>query len=218
MNILSYKMDMSFLVFEGIDAVGKSSLLNSLCNKLKDRKLPFVKTKEPGGTKSGEKIRNILLDKENTTLDFLAETLLYYADRRQHIEELIKPSLKKALWVLSDRYWASTAAYQCGGRKLDESFVNSLREKICKDCEPDLWILLDLPAEEALKRILNSRKGERDRLESEGLAFQNRVRDYYLKLSQKNPSQWLVLDASKAPEVLLEELLSTLKQKKLLEI
>ena len=203
---------MAFLVFEGIDASGKSTLLDLLCKTFQDKGLAFVKTKEPGGTKNGEKIRKILLEKHNFILDSLAETLLYYADRRQHIEELVKPSIKKDLWVLSDRYWASTSAYQCGGRGVDESFVQSLQKQICEACEPDLWILLDLPIEEALKRLFVSKKDNRDRLEMENSAFHQRVRDYYLKLAQQEPAKWLVLDATKPTAWLLEQLLSYLKK------
>ena len=203
---------MAFLVFEGIDASGKSTLLDLLCKTFQDKGLAFIKTKEPGGTKNGEKIRKILLEKQNFMLDSLAETLLYYADRRQHVEELLKPSIKKDLWILSDRYWASTSAYQCGGRGVDETFVQSLQKQVCKACEPDLWILLDLPIEEALKRLFVSKKDNRDRLEMENSAFHQRVRDYYLKLTQQDPSQWLVLDATKPTAWLLEQLLAHLKK------
>ena len=203
---------MAFLVFEGIDASGKSTLLDLLCKTFQDKGLAFIKTKEPGGTKNGEKIRKILLEKQNFMLDSLAETLLYYADRRQHVEELLKPSIKKDLWILSDRYWASTSAYQCGGRGVDENFVQSLQKQVCKGCEPDLWILLDLPIEEALKRLFVSKKDNRDRLEMENSAFYQRVRDYYLKLTQQEPSRWLVLDATKPTAWLLEQLLAYLKE------
>ena len=141
------------------------------------------------------------------------ETLLYYADRKQHVDEKIRPFLKQGKWILSDRYWASTSAYQCGGRGVEESFINSLRKQICSDCEPDLWVLLDLPVEEALKRLLISKKNNRDRLEMENSDFYQRVRDYYLKLVKERPSQWLVLDATKPSATLLEQLLSHLKQK-----
>ena len=208
---------MAFLVFEGIDASGKSTLLNLLCEKFQEEGLAFIKTREPGGTKIGEKIRETLLEKENFLLDPLAETLLYYADRKQHVEELIKPSLKKALWVFSDRYWASTAAYQCGGRRIDEDFTRQLQKKVCADCEPDLWILLDLPVELAEERLLVSRKNDRDRFEIEDKLFYQRVKDYYLKLAKKEPSKWLVLDATKSPAQLLEQILSYLKKKAMLK-
>lgn len=204
---------MAFLVFEGIDGSGKSTLLNLLCEELKKRDLNFICTREPGGTYSGQKIRDILLDRQNTTIHPLTETLLYYADRKQHIEELIKPSLAKGFWLLSDRYWASASAYQCGGRGLEEKFINELKTQVCSDCEPDLWILLDLPVEVSLKRLLVSRKDYRDRFEREEKDFHQRVRDYYLKLAKEDPSKWLILDATKPPEKLLEQILSCLKHK-----
>ncbi len=204
---------MAFLVFEGIDASGKSTLLNLLCEALKKQGVDFVKTREPGGTALGGKIREILLDKQHPAPNSLAEALLYYADRKQHIEELIKPSLKKGLWVLSDRYWASTSAYQCGGRGIDESFINQLRDKVCMDCEPDLWILLDLPVEETLKRLAVSKNDSRDRFERENKEFHQRVREYYLKLAKKEPSKWFVLSVDKTPEQLLERILSYLEKK-----
>lgn len=205
---------MAFVVFEGIDASGKSTLIQLLCQTLEDRSLDFVQTREPGGTDTGKKIRDILLKKQSSSLDSMAETLLYYADRKQHIEELIKPSLKKGLWVLSDRYWASTAAYQCGGRGIDEKFVGQLQKTVCAGCEPDLWILLDLPVELSLKRLSSSRKGQRDRFELEEKAFHQRLRDYYLQLAKKDPSHWLVLSAEKLPEELLKDILSVFRKKK----
>ena len=204
---------MAFLVFEGIDASGKSTLLHLLCEKFKKENLGFIQTREPGGTAIGEKIRETLLAKQNTRLDPLAETLLYYADRKQHIEEIIKTSLEKGLWILSDRYWASTSAYQCGGRGVDESFVNQLKKKFCSGYEPDLWVLLDLPVKETLHRLSVAKNESRDRFEREEESFHQRVKDYYLQLVEKESSKWLVLDATKPPTQLLEELLSHLKEK-----
>lgn len=206
---------MAFLVFEGIDGSGKSTLIDQFCRNLKEKQIPFVQTKEPGGTKIGEKIRKLLLEKNNTLLSPMTEALLYYADRKQHIEEFIKPHLKKNTTVVSDRYWASTSAYQCGGRSLNENFVEALKDQICKDCEPDLWILLDLPIEITLKRLFVSKKDNRDRIEMENSSFHQRVRDYYLKLAKKNPDKWLILSGEKKTDLLLEELLSRLQSKKI---
>ena len=206
---------MAFLVFEGIDGSGKSTLIEKFCGKLKEKNLSFVKTKEPGGTQIGQKIRSLLLEKSNSHLSPMAETLLYYADRRQHIEEFIKPQLKKNITVISDRYWASTSAYQCGGRHINETFVKSLIKQVCQDCQPDLWILLDLPIEITLKRLFISKKDGRDRMEMEDSSFHQKVRDYYLKLAQQKPDKWLILEGEKSPSLLLEELLAQLKSKKI---
>jgi len=208
---------MAFLVLEGLDASGKSLLLERLCQVLKEKGLFVVKTREPGGTKTGEVIRNILLSRENTQINSLTETLLYYADRKQHIEEVIQPSLKKNLWVISDRYWASTSAYQCGGRNIDENMVQQLQQLICKNCEPDLWILLDLPVEESLNRLALSKANHRDRMEMEEIDFYQRVRDYYLKLAKQEPYKWLVIPATQSPNQVFDQVLSELKKKGLLQ-
>lgn len=204
---------MAFIVFEGIDASGKSTLLKLLLQKLQEEGIGALTTKEPGGTKIGAQIRHLLLDKKHSELDPLAETLLYYADRQQHVEEFIKAQLKKGHWVLSDRYWASTSAYQCGGRGIDEEFIKKLRDKVCKNCEPDLWVLLDSPVELSLKRLLANKK---DRMESEPQSFHQRVRDYYLKLSKEDPDHWLVLPADQDPQQLLQKLWKSLQDKKLI--
>lgn len=208
---------MAFLVFEGVDAAGKSTLIELLCQTLQEKQLTFVKTKEPGGTKIGEAIQKILLTKEHPDLNALTETLLYYADRNQHIKEVIQTALNKNSWVISDRYWASTSAYQCGGRGVDETFVRLLQQTVCKGCEPDLWILLDLPVEESLKRLFVTKKNKRDKIEMENSTFHQKVRDYYLKLAQQNPSKWLVLSAVQTSEQLLDQILSHLKQKNFLK-
>ncbi|MBC6415983.1 MAG: dTMP kinase [Bdellovibrionales bacterium] len=205
---------MAFIVFEGVDASGKSLLLNLFTKELQNFGIQFIQTKEPGGTKIGQQIRKILLEKKNKKLDSLAETLLYYADRQQHIQEVIAPQLKNKLWVISDRYWASSSAYQSGARAVSKKLVNTLKEEVCKNYQPDLWVLLDICVEMSLKRL--SRKEAKDRLESEHAGFHQVVRDSYLKLAKSQPEKWLILDASQDPKKLLKDLMSHLKSKALL--
>lgn len=208
---------MPFLVFEGIDASGKSTLIQALEKELQQRKIKPVVTKEPGGSALGLKIRSLLIEKSSQPPSPHAEVLLYFADRSQHIQEVIKPALEREAWLISDRYWASTFAYQCGGRKMDEEWVLSLKKSTCPDsCEPDLWILLDLPVESSLDRLQTTRT-HRDRFELEKKEFHQGVRDYYLKLSQQSPDSWLVLDALQPPQKLLEKILVTLKEKNILK-
>ncbi len=224
---------MAFLAFEGIDGSGKSSLISLLQAQLKKRGQDFILTKEPGGTPAGEKVRELLLAKKNFALNPLSESLLFYADRKQNIEEVIRPALEKGQWVLSDRYYASTSAYQCGGKGMDPAFIQLLKQKICGSCEPDLWILLDLPVAEAFKRLPSKKtktredqlpllshyslkKGLRDRMEKERPAFYQRVRDYYLKMAKAYSEKWLILNALHPPEELLEKILSHLKEQKFL--
>ena len=120
---------------------------------------------------------------------------------------MIAPALDKKTWVLSDRYWASTSAYQCGGRGISESFVETLKKYICGGCQPHLWVLLDLPVELSLKRLTHFNKKQPDRMEREARGFHQRVKNYYLKLAQKEPDKWLVLDSTQNPPQLLEKLI-----------
>ena len=200
---------MAFLVFEGVDGSGKSTLIRGFSGVLRKKGIDFVMTREPGGTEIGREIRSLLLKKRRTPPAPSVETLLYYADRKQNVDQVIKPALQRGKWVLSDRYWASTSAFQCGGRAEKESFVNFLREGICGECHPDLWVLLDLPVEESLKR-LEKRAKNPDRFESENRSFHQKVRDYYLKLARRERRHWLVLDAclprDRALSVLTERL------------
>ena len=208
---------MAFIVFEGVDGSGKSSLIKLFSKELKKREISFIETKEPGGTPIGNQIRRLLLNKDNKKLNPLSETLLYYADRRQHIQDLIAPALEKKIWILSDRYWASTSAYQCGGRNISGSFVEQLKKEVCENYQPDLWVLLDLPVEVSLERLTQSKKDQRDRMELEAHDFHQRVKSYYLKLAKKEPDKWLILDSTQDSLKLLEQLISYLELQALLK-
>ena len=208
---------MAFLVFEGVDGSGKTTLIQSLSEILKKKGTSFVITREPGGTEVGQEIRTLLLKKRQMPPLPSVETLLYYADRKQHVDQVIQPALKRGEWVLSDRYWASTSAFQCGGRGEEENFVNLLKERVCGACQPDLWILLDLPIEQSLKRLNKSSNQELDRFEVENSEFHQRIRDYYLKLSRENQKKWLILDATQSLEQILSDLLTQLEKRNLLK-
>ena len=208
---------MAFLVFEGIDCSGKSTLVAALDKELKKRKIEATFTKEPGGTALGQKIRQLLIENGDSPPDSKTEILLLFADRNQHIHEVIKPKVKKGEWVISDRYWASTFAYQCGGRQVDEAFVSDIRKSVCPpDCDPDLWILLDISIEESERRMKKYRSSL-DRFELEDKSFHQRVRDYYLKISKDKSQNWLVLDATLTTEQLLEKVIMALEKQKLLK-
>ena len=198
---------MAFIAFEGVDGSGKSSLIDLFSKELEKRGISFIQTKEPGGTLIGKEIRRLLLNRDNNKLNPLSETLLYYADRKQNIQDLIAPALDKRTWVLSDRYWASTSAYQCGGRGISESFVETLKKYVCRGYQPHLWVLLDLPVELSLKRLTHFNKKQPDRMEQEARDFHQRVKNYYLKLARKESDKWLVLDSTQNPPQLLEKLI-----------
>lgn len=201
---------MAFIVFEGLDGSGKSTLMDRFGEHLSSHGLSYLKTREPGGSELGEKIRDLLLHVEKDPPCPRAEILLYEAARAQHVDLKIKPALKARQWVLSDRYYASTVAFQAGGRTLDISDVNQLNQFAISGVEPDLWVLLDLSVEEAQKRMAGRAL---DRMEQEKIDFHERVRKSYLDLASEDPDRWLVLDSQKSPEVLFEELKSEVNKR-----
>jgi dTMP kinase len=203
---------MPFLAFEGLDGSGKSTLINGLKTEFEQRHLEYVLTREPGGSPLGDEIRQMLLRVKGDTPVARAEALLYQAGRAQHVEKLIKPALNAGKWVLSDRFDASSIAFQAGGRALSREQVEWLNDFSTGGCKPDLYILLDLTVEESLKRL--ERRGEEtDRFEREAKEFHQRVRDEYLALAKAQPAKWLVMSAAESPKALLNRLLQTLKDR-----
>lgn len=208
---------MIFLAFEGLDGSGKSSLMKQLEDYLHNQKVSFIKTREPGGTVLGDKLRTLILEKSADAPQPRTELLLYEASRAQHVDLVIRPALEKKQWVLCDRFTASSIAFQAGGRKISEQQVEWLNQFATNDLFPHLNILLDLTVEESrlrrLKRVNQVGIAE-DRMESEQEAFHQRVRDGFLNQSQKQANAWLVLDASLSQEKLFEILLNELRKRK----
>lgn len=178
-----------FIVFEGGEGVGKSSQIRFLEKVLKKRGIPFITTKEPGGTETGKIIKRLILKKN---LPPLAELFLFLADRKSHIDEVIKPALDSQKMVISDRFSLSTLAYQGYGRGLDLDFLQRLNREIDNGIVPDITFLIDLPCEEALIR-----KHKKDRFESEDIAFHRMVRKGYLSLA-KEDKRIKVIDGKKS--------------------
>ncbi len=187
-----------FITLEGPEGAGKSTQLPQLAKWLEVTGRVVVTTKNPGGTLIGGQIREILLKPANTALVPLAELLLYAADRAQHVEEVVKPALAQGSVVLCDRYTDSTLAYQGFGRGLDEAMIAQLNQLATGGLSPALTLLLDLPVEEGLARVARSRQV--DRLETEAIAFHHRLRDGYLALAQREPSRFVVVDATQTTE------------------
>jgi dTMP kinase len=202
---------MKFVVFEGLDGAGKSTLIEGLKRELEAQKKRVVLSREPGGTPLGDAIRELLLRKGDTAPTPRAELLLYVAGRAQHVETLILPALERGEWVISDRFSASSVAFQSGGRGLPRADIDQLNAYAVHGCEPDLCVLLDLTTAEAMKRMQGR---ELDRFESEAQDFHERVRQTYLQLAREQSKKWLVLDAAKPREVLLKELFDFLRKKK----
>jgi dTMP kinase len=196
-----------FITFEGLDGAGKSTQLERLAGKLREQGLDVVITREPGGTPTGEKIRQLLLDTRTSGLAPLAELALMFASRAQHIQKVIAPALADGQFVLCDRFTDSSEAYQGGGRKLGSQPVLDLHRILCSDLKPDLTILMDSDVAASVERARrrNQAKGklessDENRFEQENRAFFGRVRDAYLAIAQREPNRVVVVDARGTPD------------------
>jgi dTMP kinase len=190
-----------FISFEGIEGSGKTTQINHMNKFLQDNGHDCVITREPGGTRIGEKIRAILLDPASKDMDPLTELLLYTADRAQHIKEFVHPFLSAGKTVLCDRFYDATIVYQGFARGLDIGLIDKLHKLLFKDLKPDITILLDLPTEKGLsrawKQIENgARESVETRFEEEKRSFHNKVRSGYLELARLEPGRFKVIDAS----------------------
>lgn len=199
-----------FITFEGGEGAGKSTLIDSLFLALKTRGHAVLKTREPGGTKIGHKIRNLVLDPENKELVSKAELFLYLADRAQHVEEVILPELAKGTFILCDRYNDSTYAYQAVGRGLAEEIVRPFAEFAVGGLVPDKTFYLDIDPEEGLRRVRGQFEGKKDRIELEHVDFHRKIREAFLAFAAKEPGRFTVLDARKSKEIILQEAIDAL--------
>ncbi|MDF1796333.1 MAG: dTMP kinase [Coxiellaceae bacterium] len=185
-----------FISIEGVEGAGKSTAVKVICNYLDNKSIDYHLTREPGGTEIAEAIRKILLTPFDEKMCAETELLLMFATRKQNIEHVIKPTLAAGKWLVSDRFTDASFAYQGGGRKIDFSHLDYLTQWIQGDVKPDMTILLDLPVELGLKRI--EARGEKDRIEQEGVEFFYRVRDAYLQCAAREPERYRIVDASQS--------------------
>jgi len=203
-----------FITFEGIEGCGKSTQARRLARRLRLRGIPSVLTLEPGGTAIGATIRHILLSSQNRHLSGLTELLLYAADRAQHVEEVIGPALKAGKWVISDRFMDATVAYQGYARGQDMPFIQLLNERATGGLRPDRTFLLDCPVEiglvRAMKREKESQHQGQDRFEQEKKAFHDAVRQGYLTLASREPDRIVVMDGTRIPDDLEEQVMRLL--------
>lgn len=183
-----------FITFEGGEGSGKSVQAESLYKKLCRLTIPVILTHEPGGTRLGEWIRQ-LLKWTDAYISPETELLMFNASRAQLLNEVIQPNLKGGKVVICDRYVDSTLAYQGYGRGLDLEMIKAVNNSTTRELKPDLTFLLDISSEEGLARITGRAK---DRFEKEGIAFHQRVREGYLKMAASEPERWLVIDASQS--------------------
>lgn len=190
-----------FLTLEGIEGSGKTTQINNICRFLENKGHNCVITREPGGTKIGRKIRSILLDPENKGMEPMAELLLYFSDRVEHVKKLIKPALAEGKTVICDRYFDATLVYQGYARGLDIKLIIRLHELVLEGLKPDITLLLDLSPETGLSRAWEqigngSRSGDETRFEKEALSFHKKIRAGYLELARLEPQRFRVIDAS----------------------
>ena len=198
-----------FITFEGIDGAGKSSHVEWLAERLRQKGMTVHVTREPGGTELGEKLRELLL---NMSMDLETETLLMFAARREHLARLIEPALASGDWVICDRFSDATYAYQGGGRGLERHKLQQLEQWVHGRLQPDLTLLFDLPLDVARERIaLASRV--LDRFEQERADFHERVRQAYLERWHASPGRIRVIDAQGSIEQIrksLDEIVTSL--------
>lgn len=199
-----------FITIEGSEGSGKSTNIAFIEHYLKQKNIPFILTREPGGTPIAEKIRDLLLDNANTSLCDDAELLLMFAARAQHLNELIIPALEAGKWVISDRFTDASYAYQGGGRGLSWHKITQLEQWVQGDLRPDATILLDIPVDKGMQRV--RQRGETDRFEQEQLSFFNRIRDAYLKLARENPARFHIIDTEPAIDEVQTQLFQVMEQ------
>ncbi len=185
-----------FITIEGVEGVGKSTNIALVKSLLEARGYEVLLTREPGGTPTGERIREILLDKDEQAMTAMTELLLVFAARSQHVSQVIMPALAAGQWVISDRFTDSSYAYQGGGRELGIETVAALDAQVLADFRPDLTIVLDVDIATGLERA--TREAEADRFESEQTSFFQRVRETFLTLAEAD--RYRVIDAGQPIE------------------
>ena len=207
-----------FITFEGIEGCGKSTQHTLLCDFLSQRQIEVVKTREPGGTEIGGEIRKILLHPKHHIMVPACETLLYLADRAQHVAQKVRPALKRGDWVLSDRYHDSTRAYQGAARGMPRESLNMLYEVATSGLKPDLTLLLDLEPEQGLARALARNEDHNlvdteGRFEAESLPFHRAVRNEFLAQAAEEPTRFAVIDAALSPEAVFDQVQAVLARR-----
>lgn len=187
-----------FITLEGVEGAGKSTALNFIQACLVEENIDTMVTREPGGTPLAEAIRKLLLhsdEMEKMTPE--TELLMMFAARKQHLNYHILPALQSGKWVISDRYIDASYAYQGGGRKIDDSYINMLDKWLVDGYYPDLTILLNIDPNQGLKRI-SIRKTEKDRIEQEQIEFFERVQAVYLARADQDPKRIKIVDSSQS--------------------
>jgi dTMP kinase len=198
-----------FITFEGSEGSGKSTQVQRLAARLARFGVPYLVTREPGGTPIGETIRELLqFSSHNSRMTPETELLLFEASRSQLVREIIEPALERGMCVVADRFFDSTTAYQGAARRLDREMVERLNVLAVGDCIPDLTFVLDIDAVNANSRMQKPRR--RDRMEQEPAEFYERVREAYRELAVRQPKRIVLIDGSRGAEEIEKEIWETL--------
>ena len=200
-----------FITFEGCDGCGKSTQLKLLSAYLTENSIPHIFTREPGGGKISEEIRNILLNGKNMEMTDECEALLYAAARVQHLSDRVEPALANGELVVCDRYVDSSLAYQAYGRGLGVDFISKINAYALDKYLPDVTVFINLSSEDAFAR----KKGadENDRLEQAGREFHKRVYEGYCQLAKENPDRYVVINGKQTPREIFSDVIKALKEK-----
>ena len=207
-----------FIVFEGGEGTGKTTAIDGIYNWIIENNVECIKTREPGGIKISEQIRQVILNKENKTMDGRTEALLYAAARRQHLVEKVIPALEEGSIVLCDRFIDSSLAYQGYARNLGIEEVMSINKFAIGEYMPDLSILFDLDPKIGLDRINSNEHREINRLDLEKIDFHERVRSGYNIVYENNKDRIIKIDAQQSKENVIEQIKNILKPKILTNI
>ena len=183
-----------FITVDGVEGAGKSTQIDLICSYLQRKGIEVVRTREPGGTDLGEKIRTLLLDVDNKEMHSDTELLLMFSSRNELIQNKIIPALNKGSWVVSDRFTDASFAYQGGGRMLDLDRISKLESWVLGEFQPDLTLLLDVSVDIGMTRI--EARAAKDRIELEERVFFERVRSVFIDRSKSYPERIKLIDAS----------------------
>lgn len=199
-----------FITLEGGEGAGKSSNIPFIETYLQERGINLLMTREPGGTPLSERIRDILLDKNEQHMTSDTELLLMFAARAQHLAQQILPALNEGKWVICDRFTDATYAYQGGGRGIADERIAALEQWVQGDVRPDMTLIFDLPIEIGLARA--GQRSSPDRFEQEDIQFFERVRQAYLQRAEVSPERYAVIDASLDLVAVQEQITAVLDQ------
>ena len=202
-----------FITFEGGEGSGKSSALRLIAERLEKEGIPYILTREPGGTPIAESIRNVILDRNNVAMDSRTEALLYAASRRQHLVEKVWPALKEGKIVLCDRYLDSSLAYQGGARGLGIDKILEVNSFATEGTFPDLTLFFDIEPELGLARIAANVNREVNRLDLEKMDFHRGVRKTFQELAARFKERYVTIDASKPLEEVVDDAYAAIKSR-----